>query len=54
MATSSQQYDSPYSQKMTVSEYLAWEPLQECPYEYVNSEVLAILRMTYTLLSRQV
>jgi Uma2 family endonuclease len=29
-------------QKMTIEEYLAWEPLQELRYEYVNGEVFAM------------
>lgn len=29
-------------QKMTIEEYLAWEPQQELRYEYVNGEVFAI------------
>ncbi|WP_026087758.1 Uma2 family endonuclease [Chlorogloeopsis fritschii PCC 9212] len=29
-------------QKMTIEEYLEWEPLQDCRYEYVNGEVLAM------------
>ncbi|RUR76530.1 hypothetical protein PCC6912_43180 [Chlorogloeopsis fritschii PCC 6912] len=27
---------------MTIEEYLEWEPLQDCRYEYVNGEVLAM------------
>ncbi len=33
---------SPQPQKMTIEEYLAWEPLQELRYEYVNGEVIAM------------
>ncbi|BAZ00924.1 hypothetical protein NIES37_49220 [Tolypothrix tenuis PCC 7101] len=29
-------------QKMTIEEYLAWEPLQDLRYEYVNGEVFAM------------
>ncbi|BAY66209.1 hypothetical protein NIES22_63220 [Calothrix brevissima NIES-22] len=29
-------------QKMTIEEYLAWEPLQDFRYEYVNGEVFAM------------
>ena len=29
-------------QKMTIEEYLEWEPTQELRYEYVNGEVLAM------------
>ncbi|AFY57975.1 hypothetical protein Riv7116_5606 [Rivularia sp. PCC 7116] len=29
-------------QKMTIEEYLEWEPLQDIRYEYVNGEVLAM------------
>ncbi|AFZ02087.1 Uma2 family endonuclease [Calothrix sp. PCC 6303] len=28
--------------KMTIEEYLKWEPLQELRYEYVNGEILAM------------
>ncbi|MBD2214424.1 Uma2 family endonuclease [Nostoc linckia FACHB-104] len=37
MVTTSQQ-----PQKMTIEEYLAWEPLQDFRYEYVNGEVFAM------------
>ncbi|MBD2336087.1 Uma2 family endonuclease [Calothrix sp. FACHB-156] len=37
MVTTSQQ-----PQKMTIEEYLAWEPLQDLRYEYVNGEVFAM------------
>jgi len=30
------------SQKMTIEEYLEWEPQQEIRYEYVNGEVFAM------------
>lgn len=30
------------SQKMTIEEYLEWEPQQEIRYEYVNGEIFAI------------
>ncbi|MBE9215207.1 Uma2 family endonuclease [Plectonema cf. radiosum LEGE 06105] len=30
------------TQKMTIEEYLAWEPLQELRYEYDNGEVFAM------------
>lgn len=33
---------SPQPQKMTIEEYLAWEPLQELRYEYENGEVIAM------------
>ena len=33
---------TPYSPKMTVAEYLVWEPLQELRYEYINGEVFAM------------
>lgn len=33
---------SPSPQKMTVEAYLAWEPLQELRYEFVNGDVLAM------------
>ena len=33
---------SPQPQKMTVQEYLAWEPYQELCYEYCNGEVFAM------------
>ncbi|HEY9834068.1 MAG TPA: Uma2 family endonuclease, partial [Stenomitos sp.] len=29
-------------QKMTIEEYLEWEPLQDVRYEYVNGEVFAM------------
>ncbi|WP_279605119.1 Uma2 family endonuclease [Aetokthonos hydrillicola] len=29
-------------QRMTVEEYLEWEPQQEVRYEYVNGEVFAM------------
>ena len=31
-----------YPQKMTIEEYLDWEPLQDLRYEYVNGEVFAM------------
>jgi Uma2 family endonuclease len=34
------------SQKMTVEQYLDWEPLQNCRYEYVNGEVFAMTGRT--------
>ena len=33
---------SPHPQKMTVQEYLEWEPYQELCYEYCNGEVFAM------------
>ncbi|MGJ5672129.1 MAG: Uma2 family endonuclease [Nostochopsis sp.] len=33
-------------QKMTIEEYLAWEPLQELRYEYVNGKVFAMTGST--------
>ncbi|MDJ0799613.1 MAG: Uma2 family endonuclease [Calothrix sp. MO_167.B12] len=33
---------SPQPQKMTIEEYLEWEPQQEIRYEYVNGEVIAM------------
>ncbi|MBE9206386.1 Uma2 family endonuclease [Nostoc sp. LEGE 06077] len=33
---------SPQPQKMTIEEYLVWEPQQELRYEYVNGEVFAM------------
>jgi len=31
---------SPFS-KMTIADYLAWEPLQDLRYEYINGKVVA-------------
>ncbi|MBD2775318.1 Uma2 family endonuclease [Iningainema tapete] len=33
---------NPQFRKMTVEEYLDWEPQQDCRYEYVNGEVFAM------------
>jgi Uma2 family endonuclease len=33
---------SPQPAKITIEEYLAWDPQQDLRYEYVNSEVLAM------------
>ncbi|MBW4561389.1 MAG: Uma2 family endonuclease [Mojavia pulchra JT2-VF2] len=33
---------NPQPQKMSIEQYLDWEPLQDCRYEYVNGEVFAM------------
>lgn len=33
---------NPQPQKISIEEYLEWEPLQDFRYEYINGEVLAI------------
>lgn len=33
---------TPQPQKMSIEQYLEWEPLQEYRYEYVNGEVFAM------------
>jgi Uma2 family endonuclease len=33
---------NPQPFKMSIEEYLDWEPLQDCRYEYVNGEVFAM------------
>ncbi len=33
---------TPQPQKMSIDQYLAWEPLQDCRYEYVNGEIFAM------------
>jgi len=35
-------FATPQPQKMSIEQYLDWEPLQEYRYEYVNGEVLAM------------
>ena len=33
---------NPQPQKISIQQYLDWEPLQDCRYEYVNGEVFAM------------
>ena len=35
-------FANPQPQRMSIEEYLDWEPLQDCRYEYVNGEVFAM------------
>ncbi|NJR75297.1 MAG: Uma2 family endonuclease, partial [Scytonema sp. CRU_2_7] len=32
---------TPQPQKMSIEQYLEWEPLQDYRYEYINGEVFA-------------
>jgi Uma2 family endonuclease len=33
---------TPQPQTMSIDQYLAWEPLQVCRYEYINGKVFAM------------